>query len=80
MMVMSVIGDTEEAVSGAAWGANMIMAMFGGAMLPLLFMPSFMKAISNFSPVKWSVLRPWKGRFGEDFHRRKWPFLARYWS
>jgi ABC-2 type transport system permease protein len=56
MMLMSVIGKTEESVSGAAWSANMLMAMFGGAMVPLLFMPSFMKTLSNFSPVKWSIL------------------------
>jgi ABC-2 type transport system permease protein len=56
MMLMSVIGRTEEAVSGAAWGANMIMAMFGGGMIPLLFLPGFMRTLSNLSPVKWSVL------------------------
>ena len=56
MMLMSVIGKSEEAVSGAAWGANMFMAMFGGAMVPLLFMPNIMRAISDFSPVKWSIL------------------------
>jgi ABC-2 type transport system permease protein len=56
MMLMSVVGKTEEAVSGAAWGANMFMAMFGGGMVPLIFMPGFMRVLSNFSPVKWSVL------------------------
>ena len=56
MMLMSVIGKSEEAVSGAAWGANMLMAMFGGAMVPLPFMPDFMKSLSHFSPVKWSIL------------------------
>lgn len=56
MMLMSVIGRTEEAVSGAAWGANMLMAMFGGGMIPLVFMPKFMQSLSNFSPAKWSVL------------------------
>jgi ABC-2 type transport system permease protein len=56
MVLMSVIGKTEEAVSGAAWGANMFMAMFGGAMVPLVFMPGFMKTLSHFSPVKWSIL------------------------
>jgi hypothetical protein len=34
----------------------MFIAMFGGGMVPLLFMPGFMKALSNFSPVKWSIL------------------------
>lgn len=56
MMLMSVIGRSEEAVSGAAWGANMLMAMFGGGMIPLVFMPKFMQTLSNFSPAKWSIL------------------------
>jgi ABC-2 type transport system permease protein len=56
MALMSVLGKTEEAVSGAAWGANMIMAMFGGGMIPLAFMPSFMATLSQASPVKWSIL------------------------
>ena len=56
MTLMSVVGKTEEAVSGAAWGANMIMAMFGGAMIPLAFMPHFIATLSQASPVKWSIL------------------------
>ena len=56
MTLMSVLGKTEEAVSGAAWSANMVMAMFGGAMIPLAFMPRFMAALSQASPVKWSIL------------------------
>jgi len=56
MVLMSVIGRTEEAVAGAAWGANMLMAMFGGGMIPLAFMPRFMVPLSQFSPVKWSIL------------------------
>jgi ABC-2 type transport system permease protein len=56
MILMSTIGKSEEAVSGGAWAANMFMAMFGGGMMPLLFLPAFMKTLSNFSPVKWSIL------------------------
>lgn len=56
MMLMSVIAKTEEAVSGASWGVNVIMAMFGGGMMPLAFLPKFMQTISHFSPVKWGVL------------------------
>jgi ABC-2 type transport system permease protein len=56
MMLMSVIGESEESVSGAAWGANMFMAMFGGGMVPLVFLPGFMQTLSNASPVKWSIL------------------------
>ncbi len=56
MMLMSVIGKSEEAVSGAAWFGNVMMAMFGGGMVPLAFMPDFMKSLSHFSPVKWGIL------------------------
>lgn len=56
MMAMSVIGRTEEAVAGAGWGANVIMAMVGGGMIPLAFLPGWMQSISHFSPVKWGVL------------------------
>jgi len=66
MMLMSVIGKTEEAVSGAAWGANVMMAMFGGGMVPLAFMPAFMKTLSHASPVKWSILAL-EGAIWRDF-------------
>ncbi len=66
MMLMSVIGKTEEAVSGAAWGANVMMAMFGGGMVPLAFMPPFMKTLSHASPVKWSILAL-EGAIWRDF-------------
>jgi ABC-2 type transport system permease protein len=55
-VLMSVLGRTEEAVGGAAWGLNTLMAMFGGGMIPLAFMPPFMATLSTASPVKWSVL------------------------
>jgi ABC-2 type transport system permease protein len=54
MMLMSVIGKTERERVGSCVGANMLMAMFGGGMVPLLFMPVY--GASNFSPVKWSIL------------------------
>jgi ABC-2 type transport system permease protein len=66
MVAMSVIGKSEEAVSGAAWSANMLMAMFGGGMVPLIFMPAFMRTLSNVSPVKWSILSL-EGAIWRDF-------------
>jgi ABC-2 type transport system permease protein len=66
MVAMSVIGKSEEAVSGAAWSANMLMAMFGGGMVPLIFMPAFMRSLSNASPVKWSILAL-EGAIWRDF-------------
>lgn len=66
MMLMSVIGKSEEAVSGAAWGANIVMAMFGGGMIPLAFMPGIMRTLSNASPVKWAILAL-EGSIWRDF-------------
>ncbi|MGI9516609.1 MAG: ABC transporter permease, partial [Pirellulaceae bacterium] len=55
MMVISVLGKTEQSVSGAGWAIMMIMAMTGGAMIPAMFLPGFLKQISVLSPVKWSI-------------------------
>lgn len=56
MMLLSTLGRTEQAVSGSAWGVLIIMAMFGGGMIPLFVMPSWMQAASNLSPLKWAVM------------------------
>ncbi len=55
MMLISVLGRTEESVAGAGWAILMVCAMTGGGMIPLLFMPSWLRQISNFSPVKWAI-------------------------
>lgn len=55
MMLVSTIGKTEAAVGGAGWAVMMPLAMAGGAMVPLMAMPGWMLAVSNFSPVKWAI-------------------------
>ena len=56
MMVISTLGQTHQAVSGAGWAILLVMSMTGGGMIPLIAMPSWMVAVSNFSLVKWGVL------------------------
>lgn len=56
MMVLSVLGKTEQSVSGAGWAMNMVMAMLGGCMIPVMFMPDFIQKISVISPIKWGIL------------------------
>jgi ABC-2 type transport system permease protein len=56
MMLVSVIGRTEQAVGGAGWAIFLVMAMTGGAMVPLFVMPSWLRSIGSVSPIKWSVL------------------------
>lgn len=56
MMLISVMGKTEASVGGIGWAFLLIMAMTGGGMIPLMFMPGWMKTVSNLSFVKWAVL------------------------
>jgi ABC-2 type transport system permease protein len=55
MMFTCTLGRTEQSVGGAGWAMLMIMAMLGGGMVPLVFMPSWLRPLSHISPVKWSI-------------------------
>lgn len=55
MMTMSVLGKTEESVNGSGWAINMVMAMLGGGMIPVMFMPSFLQQLSIISPIHWAI-------------------------
>lgn len=65
MMLVTVLGKTEASVSGAGWALFLVFTMIGGGMVPLMMMPKWMTALSNFSPVKWSILATegaiWRG-------------------
>jgi ABC-2 type transport system permease protein len=56
MMLLSVLGKTEQSAGGIGWAVLLVMAMLGGGMIPLLAMPGWMRAAGNVSPVKWSIL------------------------
>jgi ABC-2 type transport system permease protein len=55
MMLISTLGRTEQSAGGAGWALLMIMAMLGGGMMPLYFMPAWLRSFSNISPVKWGI-------------------------
>lgn len=55
MMLISVMGKTEQAVAGAGWAILLVFSMTGGGMVPLMVMPRWMVTVSNFSPVKWGI-------------------------
>ncbi len=55
MMFVATLGRTEQSAGGAAWAMLMIMAMIGGGMLPLFFMPAWLRSASSISPVKWGI-------------------------
>lgn len=56
MMLISVLGKTEASAGGVGWALLLVMAMTGGGMVPLMFLPGWMKTVSHFSFVKWAVL------------------------
>lgn len=56
MMMISVLGKTEEAVGGAGWAILLVLAMAGGAMVPTFVMPDWLKTIGMISPVRWGIL------------------------
>lgn len=56
MMLLSVLGRTEQAAAGIGWAVLLLLAMFGGAMVPLFIMPGWMQSLASFSPVKWAIL------------------------
>ncbi len=56
MMLVASLGRTEEGTRGAGFAVLMPMNLFGGGMIPLMIMPTWMTSVSNFSPVKWAVI------------------------
>ncbi len=56
MMLLSVLGKTEQTVGGVSWAALLGMAMLGGGMVPHFFMPPWLQQIGAYTPVRWSIL------------------------
>jgi ABC-2 type transport system permease protein len=56
MMLVAVLGKTEQSASGLGWAIMMPLSMLGGGMVPLFAMPAWMQSAGTVSPVKWSIL------------------------
>jgi len=56
MMLLAVMGKTEQAAGGIGWAILVVLAMIGGGMMPLAFMPAWMQDVAVISPIKWSIL------------------------
>jgi ABC-2 type transport system permease protein len=56
MVLVAVLGRTEQSAAGLGWALMMPLAMLGGGMVPLFAMPAWMQAVGVVSPVKWSIL------------------------
>lgn len=56
MMLLAVLSPSERGGNGLGWGVLLIFSMIGGGMIPLFFMPVWMKSLSIFSPIRWAIL------------------------
>lgn len=56
MMLLATIGRSERGAGGIGWAIMMILAMMGGAAVPLFVMPAWMQTASHVSPMKWAIL------------------------
>ncbi len=50
------VGGSEQAVAGAGWASLIVLAMLGGAMVPLSALPQWLVPASHLSPVKWGIV------------------------
>jgi ABC-2 type transport system permease protein len=72
-VALSVLGKTEQSVAGAGWATLIVMAMLGGAMIPLALMPKWLLLASDASPVKWGIL----ALEGASFRAFSWAEIAK---
>lgn len=56
MMLLAVMSPSERSGNGLGWGVLLMLSMIGGGMLPLFFMPDWMRAMSVLSPIRWAIL------------------------
>ena len=56
MMLLSQLGRGEVTVASAGWAVMLVMAMFGGAMMPYFLMPEWMQQAGQASPVRWAIM------------------------
>lgn len=56
MMLIASLARSEASASGIGWGILMVLAMLGGAAVPLFAMPQWMQGLSSISPIKWAIL------------------------
>ena len=70
MMLLTVLGKTERAASGISWAVLLLLALTGGCMIPLFFMPDWLQSLSNVSPIKWGILAL-EGAIWRDFTFRE---------
>lgn len=74
MMLLAAVSKTEAAGNGLGWGVLLLLSMIGGGMVPLEFLPGFIKSLSVISPIRWALLALEGGVFrGSTLSQMAWP-------
>jgi ABC-2 type transport system permease protein len=55
-LLLGAMGRSEQAVAGSGWGVLVLMAMLGGAMVPVAFMPEWLRTAGVVSPARWAIV------------------------
>ncbi len=55
MMLLASLAQTEGAAEGFVRAVLLVMALIGGAGVPLFFMPGWMRFVSGVSPFRWAI-------------------------
>ncbi|MEM1072639.1 MAG: ABC transporter permease [Planctomycetota bacterium] len=55
MMVIAITGRTVAAVEGFGRAVLLVLALAGGAAVPVVFMPDWMRSIAGLSPFRWVI-------------------------
>jgi ABC-2 type transport system permease protein len=66
MMLLAVLGRSEQSAAGIGWAVLTLLAMIGGGMVPIFLMPAWMQQAAGISPVKWAILAL-EGALWRDF-------------
>lgn len=56
MMLLAVVVSRSAAAGGTAWGILLVIAVSGGAIVPVYLMPPWLKAVSAVSPARWALV------------------------
>lgn len=56
MMLLSVLSRSERGSEGFVRAVLLVMALIGGAGVPLFFMPAWMQTVASISPFRWAIL------------------------
>jgi ABC-2 type transport system permease protein len=55
-LLLGLLGRSEQSVAGAGWAFLLVLAMFGGGMMPRNLMPEWMQILGAWSPFRWGIV------------------------